>query len=59
MITKFVLIVWAGFNYTQMLSVETFDTRKECEAVALTVQAQIKQWGQYVCVPYTVDLDHE
>jgi len=56
MITKFVLIIWLGFNHTQMLSTQSFDTLAECESVASAIKAEIDERdGWYRCKPYTFD----
>lgn len=56
MITKFVLIVWLGFNHSQMLSTQSFDTQAECESVAAVLEAEIDEPnGWYRCKPYTFD----
>lgn len=53
MITKFVLIVWLGFNHTQILSVQTFDTLAECTAVAAAIELEMDESGWYRCKPYS------
>lgn len=55
MIIKFVLIVWIGYGQTQSLSIQTFDTQAECEAVASALEAEMDYRGWYRCVPYTFD----
>lgn len=57
MITKFVLVVWLGFNHTQMLSVQTFNTQAECNAVAAVIEAEMDESGWYRCKPYSFDSD--
>jgi hypothetical protein len=57
MITKFVLIVWLGFNHSQMLSTQSFDTLAECEAVAVVLETEMDEYGLYICKPYTFDGD--
>lgn len=57
MITKFVLIAWFAGVKNGGLSIQTFDTQAECEAVASVVENEMASYRvrfqSYRCVPYT------
>lgn len=55
MITKFVLVVWIGFTNSQTLSIQTFNTQVECEAVAAVLKSEMSDAGWYRCIPYTYE----
>lgn len=55
MFTKFVLIVWIGYGQNQVMSIETFDTKRECESVAYVLETTMDKSGWYKCIPYNVD----
>jgi lipoate-protein ligase B len=60
MITKFVLIVWIGYGNTQTISIETFKTRPECEAVAAVLQAEMNRPnGWYHCIEYNFQSEND
>jgi hypothetical protein len=55
MITKFVLIVWIGSGNGQSISVSTFVTLKECDAVRQVLISNGAHYGSEwpKCVEYT------
>lgn len=55
--TKFLLIVWLGWGQSQTLTIETFDTQEECEAVRTAVYAATQQhFDWHRCIPYTFEV---
>jgi hypothetical protein len=55
MITKFVLVVWLGYGHSQVMSLNTFDTQSECEAVANVLEINMERSGWYRCIPYSFE----
>jgi hypothetical protein len=57
MITKFVLVVWIGMGQTQTISIQSYKTLAECDAVAKVLETEVDRIGWFKCLPYTFDSD--
>lgn len=61
MITAYLFIVWIGAGNSQSLSIQSFDSRQQCEAALATAVEQIEPALDWVgnpwfrCVPYTYE----